>query len=184
MNIALVEPQITGHRITYLKCYAKALVGMGHNVHIYAPKSNELTKNNEGNICFYEYNLPAEKSFILKRFDWSLNLFNKWIHLSHLINENSPDVDLVFFITIDFYKFYFSPMIHSRLKPIRKLVDKILPSVLDTFFKFKWAGLSLHPQYGMNLIYLSRNCVAIGLLNEFHHFGNEIINRKKIIFLI
>ena len=181
MIVALAENSLDGHRITYLTELALKLKEEGHEVHVYCPNSPELIEKLKNKVCFYEYKKISNKNFP-KRFNWSLNILRRWYHLSKLLVKNTPNVDLVFFVSIDYYRFSLGPMIHSRLGFLRKYLDRLIPYILDKCFRFKWAGLSLQPQYRIDHIFLSSNCMSICLLNEYFYFDNKTINDKKIIF--
>lgn len=182
MKVVLVDNSVEGHRITYLKAIAKCLILGGHNVSMVCPNSEEMTNELSEIVTFYNYEEPKQKTYSVKRFDWTLNILRRWISLSNLIELKIPDVDLVFFTFIDHFRFSLEPMIHSRLTPIRKRIDKALPFFLDKVFPYKWVGLSLQPQYTIDAIFLSRHNKKVLVLNEFFKFSDIRVENKKVVF--
>jgi len=182
MKIVLVDNSIEGHRITYLKCIALSMLSVGHSVHIICPYAKELYSELENKIVFHEYPVIPDKKYFITRFNWSLNVLNRWVNLSTVIKNSIVDAELVFFTFVDYYRFSLSPMIHSRLKFFVNRIDLILPFLLDRVFPYKWAGLSLQPQYRIDSIFTAKNCLAICILNERFRFDYKVLDNKILLF--
>ena len=182
MNVAIVETDLKGHRITFIQKYAKAFLANHHNVSVHCPKSKELLEILPLECDFYSYNAPRIKKYINNRFDWPLNSLNKWLDLNKHFKINNLSVEFVFFMSLDVYRFTLKPLIHGRLKPLRNLLDLITPTVLDKIFPYKWAGLSIQPQFDTDKILFAKYCKKIAVLNEEFDFKNTILNKKIVAF--
>lgn len=184
MKIALVEISLSGHRTTYLSIYTNALVKAGHEISIFCPEPDVFKKNISDDIIkhvnFHNHILPNQKPFWLKRFNHPLGLLANWKTISRAITDEAPQTEFVFFMWLDSFILDFSTVTYFRI-PFYKLLNILVPRLVDLHFPFKWSGIYFSPQKNSSYLFKSKNNVSIGLLNEDFNFTNQFLNSKRVL---
>lgn len=174
-TIALYDPFISGHHLSYLLLYAQALSDLGYNIWIFNSKTESVKesvrisiKKTYNSIRYHNILVhPPNKNpgSVLKTAIYTLRLWNQAgrdVYSAVKKFGNSPD--LVYFLWLDSY-----------------LSEYLFPVFLDVVFPYKWAGLYFHPgRIGIekrNQIksnnykvkeagLISKNCQFLSLLDE------------------
>lgn len=165
MNIALVEPNLSGHHRFFLSAIADVLVGMQHKVTVYSTSLDinldptvrvKYISYKENSACFH--NFFMKKIYAVGGF---LCMVKNYSSLSRMIDSR---IDLVFFCSMDDYMHEFMPKV---------FFEKIFP--------FRFSGLLLSPRrscFYKNTV-KSRYCSSVGVLDEF--FYDQHRKCRKII---
>lgn len=154
MKIALIEPNIGGHHLTYLLAFHQALQKLGHQVTIYTTATLQI--ENRQIIRFHKM-LMLPKQPIRKKITVVINLFLTLLNLWEVRTHLEKKTDLLFFCCMDDYM--------SELLP-RMLFSKMIP--------FPFTGLFLSPRNKGKYLRLDRRnilssapCQAVAVLDEF-----------------
>ena len=181
MNIALIEPVMTGHRPTYLKYYTRALLKKGHNVFLFCPQDSWVSEQfdipENGKLHFIDFGIEKKK---FRRFSSTRFSLLQWKHLSEKLKKITVSLDFVFFMSLDTFHAYFFEDLKIGGIPLYKYLNRALSIYLDRIFPHKWAGIFLGAERTYPGIFYSKNNVAIGVLEETFRFDQVSLNEKII----
>lgn len=181
MRVALVEPNLTGHRATYLKHYIESFIDAGHTVFVLCPESNELMKGFPRSLIdqvnFIQFELQR-KGYPF--FATTLNSLRYWKSASRKIKESMKEVDSVFFMSLDTFNATFYNALTILNIKLHKYLNRFIPRFIDSVFPFQWGGIYLTPNPDHSHIFYSKNNFLIGILESTTNFSDESLNRKIV----
>ena len=100
MKIALIEPNIGGHHLTYLLAFHQALQKLGHQVTIYTTATLQI--ENRQIIRFHKM-LMLPKQPIRKKITVVINLFLTLMNLWEVRTHLEKKTYLLFYFCMDYY---------------------------------------------------------------------------------
>lgn len=178
MNTVLVEPILNGHRITYLRHYIQAFLKAGHNVFVLSPPNDELNKGLEdykGQYHWINYRVKKRK---FRFFSETRNKQYNWQDVGKIITTEIPRADLVFFMSLDTFNAAYPYDFKWLGIPLGGFLNRRVIKFIDRHMPVKWAGIYLTPNAGKQVIFHSRNNVAIGILEDHFRFNDEQLNPR------
>ncbi len=183
-NIILVETSFSGHRITYLIKYIYALQNLKYSISIVSPNSEpieNLINLQLNDMNFIKYQISKKKHYKIKRLNSPLNAIKNWKYVSKIIKTNKDRYGLVFFMGFDDFLISFDKIKYFKIN-FSKILNPLIPLLMNLIFPYKWAGLNLRPELNKNKIFESKYNFGVGILNEFYEFSSKKIEAKKILF--
>lgn len=210
-SVVLIDTSWDGHHETYFKSISKAFLDLNYEVWAFCPEPARFAAWAENNLDSFRAEslkikamcpiapkinsipdlLSNYHSYFLRQGVQALSL---WITMQRAISTMSMKHSV-------FPKLVFFPNLDSLMSGL------IRPSLLDKIFTYRWSGVHISPLYlrvnhdspnlGKRLYnnvfktgffspavpFLSKNCVAVGTLDEniTHHLENRV-NRKVLAF--
>ena len=179
MKVALVEPNLTGHRITYLKHYIQSFVKAGHSVWVFCPDNAELKDGMDQGLLDRVHFIPFNlKNRNYRFFQSTRNTLACWKRISQKIKKSVNEVDGVFFMSLDtFNATFYNTLTFLGIK-LHKYLNRWIPRYIDSVFPFQWGGIYLTPNLERVHIFKSGNNVLIGILESASAFPDEDLNRR------
>ena len=175
MKVTVIDCSVSGHRETYYKQFAQTWAGMGHETSLIAPDGKGVQET----VAFQPVSAlpllplpagkPLQKKLVVLR-NAVIRLRNLY-RLRRSLQRLNPD--LVFFACLD-------DMLPT-LAPLW-LFNLLLP--------YQWSGLlvqSALPPYHRGMpdtrpFLRSKNCVGVGILNEYSAKDLETFQRHILLF--
>lgn len=175
-TIALVDPHIGGHHITYLRLFSKVFLELNCQLIVFCQNPNDLRnwvsiycpQYSDRLICSEIQEPNPQKFFHIKR-STLLTVIENWRNVANSIKkvrlQTGVSPDLVFFSWLDTY--------------LRS--SYLIPQLLDIIFPYRWSGLYLLPNYlrlgnddrqkrffqlSPESLLKSHFCLSVGLLDE------------------
>lgn len=154
IKIALVEPNLSGHHIVYLKHFIQCLRRKGCDVTVYSSRSMD---DPSLKIISYIKGWRLPKNPIIKKFlvgiNWGIVIIN-WLLLRKQLLRGT---DLVFFCCLDDY------------------MNELMPKGLfEILFPYNFSGLLLTPRQTKKMFFFDRRnilkskyCKSVAVLDEF-----------------
>ena len=154
IKIALVEPNLSGHHIVYLKHFIQCLRRKGCDVTVYSSRSMD---DPSLKIISYIKGWRLPKNPIIKKFlvgiNWGIVIIN-WLLLRKQLSRGT---DLVFFCCLDDY------------------MNELMPKGLfEILFPYNFSGLLLTPRQTKKMFFFDRRnilkskyCKSVAVLDEF-----------------
>lgn len=145
-HIVVVDGMWIGHHPTYVKTFAKILLGAGYRVSVLCPAPEEVSSwvqqdspPGKGRFSAHYYTDPEPGLLrcIPGKIRYVLSSLARWIHVSRSLKtfvSSAEKPDLVFFAWLDSYLYGYLPT---------RLIDRIFP--------FAWSGLYFHPRHFRDL---------------------------------
>lgn len=175
MRVTVIDCSVSGHREVYYKQFARTWAEMGHEISLIAPDGKGIDRRiSFRNIPLYALHaLPTGKPLKKKM----TVLLNAWLRLLNLYRIRKSlqhsGTDLVFFACLDDMLPLLSPL-----------------WLFNYLFPYKWSGLFVQSElppykFGMPDIrpfLRSKNCIGIGVLNEFSACNLQQFNKNILIF--
>jgi hypothetical protein len=164
-TIALLDGIWTGHHPTYVKMFARVLLGLGHRVTVFCPQPAEVTQwlnvNCAGaadRFSCYELNDPGFHPLVPGVYRGAVRWRAAAAALGRAAAADEPRPELVVFTHLDTY-----------------LATHLSGWLVDQFFPYHWSGLYFSPerlrlptgrQSRRDGALLSDNCRSVALLDE------------------